>query len=209
MKVIAINGSAKQKGNTYHALNIVCEELEKEGIATNIIHVGNMKLKDCIACNRCKDGYCVHNDDILMNMIDEIYEADGLLLGSPVYYCGISGTLKNFLDRLFYAQDGRMRHKVSAAISIPRRSGGIPAFDQLNHYFLISEMLITPSNYWNVIHGGSPGEVLKDSEGVSVLKNLARNMSWMIKMKESTKNTIPAPDAYPRSWTNFIRQDLL
>lgn len=205
MKVVAINGSPKPNGNTFHALKIVCEELEKEGISSNILHVGNMTLKDCISCGRCKEGYCVHNDDKLMNMVDEIYEADGLILGSPVYYSGITGSLKNFLDRLFYAEGGRMRHKAAAAISIPRRSGGIPAFDQMNYYFLTSEMLVVTSYYWNVIYGSSPKEVLEDFEGVSVLRNLARNMSWFIKIKEATKDTIPVPEAYPRSWMNFIR----
>lgn len=205
MKVIAINGSPRPKGNTYHALKTVCDELENEGIQTKIIQVGNMKIDGCISCNRCKNGYCVHNDDILKNMIDEIYEADGVLLGSPVYYSGISGTMKSFLDRLFYASRGRMRHKVAASIAVPRRSGGMPAFDQMNYYFLISEMLVVSSYYWNVIHGGSPGEVLEDLEGMSVLKNLARNMSWVIKMKEETKEKLPSPTAYPREWTNFIR----
>ncbi|NLL74053.1 MAG: flavodoxin family protein [Clostridiales bacterium] len=205
MKVVAINGSPKSKGNTFHSLQIVCEDLEKEGIETSILHVGHMQLMDCISCNRCKEGYCVYNDDILMNMIDEIYKADGLLIGSPVYYSGISGTLKNFLDRLFYASRGRMRHKVAAGVAIPRRSGGMSAFDQMNNYFLISEMLIAPSYYWNVIHGATPGQVLEDAEGISILRNLARNMSWLIKVKEATKDTVPNPQAYPRSWMNFIR----
>jgi len=205
VKVIAVNGSPRPKGNTYHALEIVCNELNKEGIEAKILQVGSMKINGCISCYRCKDGYCIHNDDILNNMIDEIYEADGLLLGSPVYYSGISGTMKCFLDRLFYASRGRMRHKVGASVTVPRRSGGMPAFEQLNNYFLISEMLVVSSYYWNVIHGGKPGEVLEDAEGVAVLKNLAGNLSWVIKMKEETKNILPAPDAYPRSWMNFIR----
>lgn len=205
MKVIAVNGSPKQKGNTYHAIKTVCDELENEGIKTKILQVGRMNIDGCISCNRCKEGYCVHNDDILKDMIDEIYEADGLLLGSPVYYSGINGTMKSFLDRLFYASRGRMRHKVAASIAVPRRSGGMPTLDQLNYYFLISEMLVVSSYYWNVIHGGSPGEVLEDLEGISVLKNLGRNMSWVIKMKEETKDILPSPTAYPRSWTNFIR----
>ncbi|TAH68326.1 MAG: flavodoxin family protein [Anaerolineaceae bacterium] len=205
MKIVAISGSPRPKGNTYHALNTVCEELEQEGIATKILQVGNMEIKGCIACNRCKDGYCVYNDDILNNIVDEIYEADGVIIGSPVYYSGISGTLKSFLDRLFYPSQGRMRHKIASGIAVPRRSGGIPAFDQLNHYFLISEMIVVSSYYWNVIHGGSPKEVLEDAEGISVLRNLARNISWMIKMKEETKDSLPAPSAYLRSWTNFIR----
>jgi len=113
--------------------------------------------------------------------------------------------MKCFLDRLFYASRGKMRHKVGASIAVPRRSGGMPAFEQLNNYFLISEMLVVSSYYWNVIHEGKPGEVMEDSEGISVLKNLAQNLSWVIKMKEATKDILPAPKAYPRSWMNFIR----
>lgn len=205
MKVIAINGSPKPKGNTYYALKTVCDELTQEGIAAKILHIGNMDIKGCISCGRCKDGYCIYNDEILKNIIDEIYEAEGIIIGSPVYYSGISGILKCFLDRLFYASQGEMRHKVAAGIAIPRRSGGMPAFDQLNHYFLISEMIVVSSYYWNVVHGGAPKEVLEDAEGMSILQNLARNMSWMIKMKEKTKDSLPPPIAYPRSWTNFIR----
>lgn len=205
MKVIAVNGSPRPKGNTYQALKVVCDDLNKEGIETKILQVGNLNINGCISCGRCKDGYCIHNDDILDTMINEIYEADGLLLGSPVYYSGITGTMKCFLDRLFFASHGRMRHKAGASITIPRRSGGMPAFEQLNNYFLISEMLVVSSYYWNVIHGGKPGEVLEDSEGIAVLKNLAKNLSWVIKMKEATKNTLPAPEPYPRSWMNFIR----
>lgn len=205
MKVIAINGSPKQKGNTYLSLKIVCDELESRGIETEIIHVGNMEIKGCIGCGRCKEGYCVHNNDILNEIVNKVYEADGLILGSPVYYSSIAGTMKCFLDRLFYPNRGRMRLKVGASIAVPRRSGGIPTFDQLNNYFLISEMLIAPSYYWNVIHGGIPGEIAEDLEGVSVLKNLANNMAWMLQMKDYSKDAIPLPQAEPRSWTNFIR----
>lgn len=205
MKIVAINGSPKPKGNTYHALKTVCDQLEQEGISTKILQIGSMEIKGCISCGRCKDGYCIYNDDTLMNIVDEIYEAEGLLIGSPVYYSGISGTLKCFLDRLFYPNRGRMRHKIAAAIAVPRRTGGMPVFDQLNYYFLISEMIVVSSYYWNVVHGGSPKEVLEDAEGISVLKNLASNMSWMVKIKEDTKESLPAPKAYPRSWTNFIR----
>ena len=205
MKVIALNGSPKPKGNTWHALSQVCEVLEKEGVETEILHVGNLDVKGCISCGRCKDGYCIHSNENLKDMIDKIFAADGLILGSPVYYAGIAGNFKSFLDRLFYAGKGRLRLKVGASIAIPRRSGGVTTFDQLNNYFLISEMLVAPSYYWNVIHGGSPGEILGDTEGLSVLNNLGQNMAWMIKMREATKDTLPAPEAYPRSWMNFIR----
>lgn len=205
MKIIAINGSPKPKGNTYYALRTVCDELEQQSIETEILHVGNLDIKGCISCYRCKEGYCVHNDDILNDMVNKIYEADGVLIGTPVYYSGIAGTLKCFLDRLFYANRGRMRHKVAAGIAIPRRSGGMPAFEQLNNYFLISEMIVASSYYWNVIHGAAPKEVLEDAEGMSVLKNLANNMGWIIKMKEHTRDILPPPAAYKKAWTNFIR----
>ncbi len=205
MKVIAINGSPKPKGNTYTALKTVCDELEISGIETEIIHVGNMEIKGCISCGRCKNGYCVFSDEELRSVVDRIYAADGLILGSPVYYASIAGTMKSFLDRLFYPNGGRLRLKVGASIAVPRRSGGITTFDQLNNYFLISEMLIAPSYYWNVIHGGAPGEVTQDDEGMSVLRNLANNMSWMLKIKDYSKAALPEPDPVPRKWTNFIR----
>lgn len=206
MKVIAINGSPKPKGNTYLALNTVCEELKRQDIDTEIIHVGNLEMKGCIACGRCKEGRCVHSDEKLLEIADKVYTADGLILGSPVYYASIAGTMKSFLDRLFYPNGGRLRLKVGASIAIPRRSGGITTFDQLNNYFLISEMLIAPSFYWNVIHGGAPGEITQDLEGISVLNNLANNMAWMLKMKECSKDILPVPTAVKRDWTNFIRR---
>ncbi len=205
MKVIAINGSPKPKGNTYMALKTVCDELENQGIETEILHVGNMEIKGCIGCGRCKEGQCVFSDEQLRGIVDKVHAADGLLLGSPVYYAGIAGTMKSFLDRLFFPNRGELRLKVGASIAVPRRSGGVTTFDQLNNYFLISEMMITPSYYWNVIHGGTPGEVTQDNEGMSVLRNLANNMAWMIKVKDYCKDTIPVPDPVPREWTNFIR----
>ncbi len=205
MKVIALNGSPKPKGNTWNTLRTVCDVLNKNDIETEILHVGNMEIRGCIACGRCKEGYCVHSDEVLKEIVDKIYAADGLILGSPVYYAGISGTFKSFLDRLFYASHGKMRLKVGASIAIPRRSGGMTTFDQLNNFFLISEMLIAPSYYWNVIHGGRPGEVLEDTEGMAVLNNLGQNMTWMLQMREATRDTLPHPAPYPRAWMNFIR----
>lgn len=205
MKVVAINGSPKPRGNTYTALNTICDVLEREGVETEIIHVGNNNVTGCIACGRCKEGYCVHSDEEFKSIVDKVYWADGLILGSPVYYAGISGTMKSFLDRLFYASQGRLRLKAGASVSVARRAGGVSVFDQLNHYFLISEMIVVPSYYWNAIYGGAPGEVLQDPEGVSVLRNLALNMAWILKMKEAVKESLPAPEAYPRERTNFVR----
>ncbi|MDD3172740.1 MAG: flavodoxin family protein [Herbinix sp.] len=205
MKVIAINGSPKPKGNTYYALKTVCEELEKQTVETEIIHVGNMQIKGCIGCGRCQEGHCSFSDESFREIVSKIYAADGLLLGSPVYYASIAGTMKCFLDRLFYANAGRMRLKVGASVAVLRRSGGVTTFDQLNNYFLISEMMIAPSYYWNAIHGAAPGEVSEDSEGISVLKNLANNMAWMLKIKEYSKEVYPAPSPVERARTNFIR----
>lgn len=205
MKVIAINGSPKPNGNTYLALKIVCDELEKQNIETEIIHIGNMNMKGCISCNQCSGGHCRFSDDKLREIVNKVYAADGLLLGSPVYYAGIAGTMKCFLDRLFYPNQGRMRLKIGASIAVPRRSGGVATFDQLNNYFLISEMIIAPSYYWNVIHGRTPGEISQDEEGICVLNNLANIMAWMISMKEYSKNALPAPSSLERTTTNFIR----
>lgn len=205
MKVIAINGSPRPNGNTFFALKTVCDELVNEHIETEILHIGNTEVRGCISCGRCKDGHCIYSDEKLTQVVEKIYAADAIILGSPVYYAGISGTMKCFLDRLFYPSQGRMRHKIGSSVAVLRRSGGVATFDQLNNYFLISEMMIAPSYYWNVLHGGAPGEILEDEEGITVLKNLALNMAWMMKMKEYTKNVIPAPAPYERAWTNFIR----
>jgi multimeric flavodoxin WrbA len=205
MKIIAINGSPKPQGNTYLSLKTVCDELNKQNIDTEIIHIGNMEIKGCISCHQCKDGYCRFSDEALRNISEKVYEADGLLLGSPVYYAGIAGTMKSFLDRLFYPSKGLMRLKVGASLAVLRRSGGVTTFDQLNNYFLISEMMIAPSYYWNVIHGGVPGEVTQDAEGICILNNLASNMAWMLKLKEFGKEELPVPTPYERTFTNFIR----
>lgn len=205
MKVIAINGSPKPQGNTYLALKTVCDELILKGIETEIIHIGNMEIKGCVSCNRCSGGYCHFSDETLRGIVDKIYAADGLLLGSPVYYAGIAGTMKSFLDRLFYPNQGRMRLKIGAAVSILRRSGGVTTFDQLNNYFLISEMMIAPSFYWNAVHGCVPGEVTEDAEGISVLNNLAVNMAWMLNIKEFSKEAFPVPTNVKHIYTNFIR----
>lgn len=205
MKVVAINGSPKPKGNTYMALKTVCDELEKQGIETEIINVGNMEIKGCIGCGRCKDKHCIFSGEELRGIFDKIHAADGLMVGSPVYYSGIAGTMKCFLDRLFYSARGSLRLKVGASVVAVRRSGGVATFDQLNHYFLISEMLIAPSFYWNVIHGTAPGEVTQDGEGMCVLRDLANNMAWMLKIKEYSSNELPAPTPMPREYTNFVR----
>lgn len=206
MKVVAINGSPRQEGNTYLVLKEALAELNRCGIETEMIQLGSMKIDGCVACGACyKAGKCVFGDEDFEKVCNTIYQADGVLIGSPVYYAGIAGTLKSFLDRLYYSSNGKMRHKVGAAIAISRRGGDMTTFDALNKYFLISEMIVAPSYYWNIVHGAKPGEVYEDEEGMSVIKNLSRNMAWILKMKESTKDSVEVPEQYPRKYTNFIR----
>lgn len=206
MKVIAVNGSPHEKGNTYTVLCVAKQELEACGIEVEILQLGNRIIPGCRGCGACKKtGQCVFADDFFNEACEKLYAADGVIFGSPVYYAGVNGTLKSFLDRCFYQSKGRMRHKVGAAVAVSRRAGDMTTVDDLQKYFLISEMLIAPSYYWNVVHGAIPGEVLQDKEGISTVCNMARNMAWMIKMKEATQDSVEAPAAYPREFTNFIR----
>lgn len=211
MKTLAFNGSPKAEGNTFHALKIVATELEKEGIETEIVHVGNKSIRGCLACGRCeesRDERCVIDNDEVNNWIQMMKSADGILLGSPVYYSAVAGTMKSFLDRAFYvagANGGMLRHKVGAAVVAVRRSGGLPAFDQLNNYLLFSEMLIPGSNYWNVIHGTTPGEAARDEEGVQIMRVLGRNMAWLMKLTEHGRGNVRAPEMEPKVFMNFIR----
>lgn len=208
MKVIAINGSPKAEGNTYHALKIVTDELEKQGISTEIIHIGNKNIRGCIACGACqknKNEKCIIEDEV-NEALQKMKAADGIIIGSPVYYASTAGTMKCFLDRTFYvasANGGLFRHKVGASVVAVRRSGEVATFDHLNHYFTITEMFLASSNYWNVIHGRMPGEVLQDEEGVQIMRILGKNMAFLLKSVEQNKALLPEREA--KIMTNFIR----
>jgi len=211
MKVIAINGSPHTKGNTYHALSMIGEELLKNNIAFDILQIGHKNIRGCTACYKCvinKDEKCIIKTDHFNEWLQEIKSADGIILGSPVYYSGIAGTMKSFLDRLFYvagANGNLFRHKVGAAVVAVRRSGGSSALDGLNHYLHYAEMIVATSNYWNIIHGRTPGEVIQDLEGAQTMRVLAANMAWLLKMKEATKSSIIPPEREKKIATNFIR----
>ncbi len=212
MKVIAINGSPKAKGNTYHSLAIMGEEFTRQGIEMEIVHVGHKAIHGCIGCGRCAElrtEQCVSfPDDIVNELVQRMKDADGIILASPVYYSGVAGTMKCCIDRAFYVagvNGGLFRHKIGAAISVQRRTGGSSTLDCLNHYFSISEMPVASSSYWNAIHGQKPGEVEQDEEGVQTLLNLAKNMAWLLKMRHETETTIPKPDSKRGTRTNFIR----
>ena len=211
MKVVAFNGSPKKEGNTYHALKMVGEELEKNGIDFEIIHVGNKNIRGCMACGQCaknKDEKCAINTDQVNEWIQVIKEADGILLGSPVHFSGMSSTMKAFLDRAFYVHstnDGLFRHKVGASVVSVRRSGGSATFDSLNHYLTYAEMFMPTTNYWNVIHGTAPGEVLEDEEGMQIMRVLGKNMAFLMKALETTKESIPSPKSEEKIFTCFVR----
>jgi len=211
MKAIAINGSPKKEGNTYHALKIVLDELEKEGISGEIIHIGNKNIRGCLACGSCaknKDEKCIQSKDEVNGWIGRMKDADGILLGSPVYYADVAGTMKAFLDRAFYvsgANGNLLRHKVGASVVAVRRSGGLSAFHALNNYLMYSEMLIPTSNYWNVIHGARPGEAMQDEEGIQIMKVLGQNMAWLMKLLAHAKDNVPAPDKEKKRYMNFVR----
>ena len=211
MKVIAINGSPRKEGNTAFALETVGEELRKQGIEFEVVQIGNLPIRGCIACGGCsrnKDERCVMTDDGVNDVVQKMKQADGILLGAPVYYSGIPGTMKSFLDRAFYissANGGLFRHKAGAAVTAVRRSGGVVTFDSLNHYLLYSEMVMPTSSYWNVTHGRLPKEAEQDGEGTQVMRVLGRNMAWLMQVLEAGKAQIAAPAKEDKIVTNFIR----
>ncbi len=211
MKVIAINGSPKKEGNTHQALKMVGDELLANGIEFGILHVGHKLIHGCTACGKCaenKDEKCsIHTDD-LNQWIQIIKSADGIVIGSPVYYSGIAGTMKCFLDRLFYVSGSNgnlLRHKVAAAVVAVRRTGGSSSLDCLTHYLTYAEMILATSCYWNVIHGRLPNEVSQDGEGVQIMRVLGKNMAWLLKMKEATSGSVQPPMPEKKVVTNFIR----
>lgn len=211
MQVVAINGSPHKEGNTFHALSMVGKQLESNGIDFKIVHIGNKPIRGCTGCNQCfknKDEKCSMKDDGVNETIQQMKNADGIILASPVYYAGIAGTMKSFLDRAFYvagSNGGLFRNKVGASVVAVRRTGGSFTFDNLNHYLFYSEMMLATSNYWNIIHGRTPGEVHEDAEGVQIMEVLGNNMVWQLRMLEATKDSIPAPAPVRKVMTNFVR----
>ena len=206
MKALLINGSPRAKGCTATALGIVAEELEKNGVATEIIHIGNKDIRGCIACRKCREiGRCVFND-IVNELAPKFEQADGLVVGSPVYFAGPNGTLTNLLDRLFFSASYPLRMKVGAAVVSARRAGTTAALDRLNKYFQLAEMPVVSSRYWNMVHGNSSEEVMQDEEGVQIMRVLGRNMAFLVRAiaAERERGGLPAMDPV-RVNTNFIR----
>ena len=205
MKTLLINGSPHANGCTFTALNIVAEELQKNGIETEIVHIGNKDIRGCIACGKCAElGRCVFND-MVNEVAPKFEQADGLVVGSPVYYAGPNGTLTNLLDRLFFSTPFDKRMKVGAAVVSARRGGTTAAFDRLNKYFTISEMPIVSSRYWNMVHGHTPEDVMQDEEGVQIMRILGRNMAFLIRAIAAERERNGLPEKEVTRYTNFIR----
>ncbi len=206
MKVVLVNGSPNARGCTYTALSEAANELEKQGIETEILHIGKEPIRGCAACGACgKLGKCVFSDAV-NTLAETIAQADGLIFGSPVYYAGISGQLKSFMDRLFYSHGKKLAGKPAAAVVSARRGGCATTFDDINRYFTINCMPVVSSQYWNQVHGNTPEDVRKDEEGLQTMRTLARNMAWLLKCIECGKqNGIAFPQREAVIRTNFIR----
>ncbi len=202
-KVLFLNGSPKANGCTATALNEMISVFNEEGIETEIIHVGNKDIRGCVSCGYCeKNGKCVVND-LVNEVAGKFEEADGLVVGSPVYYGSPNGTILSFIDRLFYSTSFSKQMKVGAAVVSCRRGGNTASFDVLNKYFTISGMPVASSTYWNQVHGFDAEDVKKDLEGLQTMRNLARNMSFMIKAFSDAKEKYGLPTVERDAFTSF------
>jgi multimeric flavodoxin WrbA len=187
MKVVAFNGSARKDGNTAILVKAVFRELKKEGIRTELVQLAGKNIRGCTACGKCfenKDKRCVVNNDILNDYIEKMLDSDGIILASPTYFSDVSAVMKALMERAGFvarANDDMFRHKVGAAVVAVRRGGAIHAFDTLNHFFFISQMIVPGSSYWNVGIGLAPGDVKADDEGIATMKTLGINMAWLMK----------------------------
>ncbi|MBR1644247.1 MAG: flavodoxin family protein [Bacteroidales bacterium] len=205
MKVLLLNGSPHVKGCTARALDEVARTLNENGVDTEQVHVGLGVVRGCIGCYKCQElGRCVFNDDIVNPLATKFAEADGVVLGSPVYYASAAGTFVSLLDRLFFSASCDKRMKVGAAVVSCRRAGNTATFDILNKYFSISEMPIATAMYWNEVHGATPEEVEQDLEGLQTMRVLARNMAFLMRAIAAEKALHGLPAEEPRVYTNFM-----
>ena len=206
-KVLLVNGSSRQEGNTSVALAEVAAALEGHGIETETMWLGNKPVNDCIACGKCAElgGKCAIDNDVVNELIAKAAQADGFVFGTPVYYASANGTVVSFLDRLFYSAPYDLTMKVGASVAVARRGGTSATFDELNKYFTISGMPVVSSQYWNSVHGCQPGEAAQDAEGLQTMRTLARNMTFLMKSIALGKAKYGLPEKEERVGTNFIR----
>ena len=204
MKVLILNGSPKTNGNTMTAISEMVKVFDSEGVESEVIHVGNKDIRGCVSCNSCATkGKCVF-DDVVNEIAPKFEASDGLVLASPVYYASANATLIACLDRLFYSSSFDKTMKVGASIVVARRGGCSAAFDELNKYFTISGMPVASSQYWNSVHGRTPGEAAKDLEGLQTMRVLAKNMTFLMKSIALGKEKFGLPDKEEHLWTHFI-----
>ena len=206
MKVLLVNGSPRKEGCTYTALAEVAGALEKDGIGTEIVWLGQTPTIGCMGCGACgKLGKCVH-DDIVNVLAEKAKECDGFVVGSPVHYAAASGQITCVLDRLFYSASGALRYKPAAAVVSARRGGTTAALEQLNKYFTINQMPLVSSRYWPMVHGNTPDQVRQDEEGLAIMRQLGHNMAWIIKCIAAGRDAgVDIPEQEPPVRTNFIR----
>lgn len=208
MKVLLINGSCNTKGCTFTALSEIQKVLESEAIETEIIQLGNKPYRDCIGCGGCRknnEGKCVFNDDIINEIIEKAKTSDGFIFGSPVYYAHPSGRLLSVMDRLFYAGGAAFAYKPAAAIVSARRAGTTASIDAITKHFTINNMPVVSSNYWNMVHGNTPEQVMQDKEGLQIMRILGHNMAWLLKCIDKGKKDGITPLKEDKIMTNFIR----
>ena len=209
MKVVCVNGSPHTDGNTYLTIKAFTDELHKNNVESEVIHVGGGDVSGCIACGGCVgSAVCTVPDEQFKEWSDKLKNADGVFLAAPVYFGTMPGHMKSFLDRFFFQciQGGKMRLKVGASAAILRRTGGYTTLDDLNRYFFSSEMIIVSASCPNIVHGRLPGEVLRDIEGMDAITKLARNMAWILKMIDATKTAIEPPQYSKKVFMSFIRE---
>ena len=206
MKLLLINGSPHKNGTTYAALSEVARVLKEEGVDSEIIHVGHLPIRGCLACYSCsKEGKCIIDDEV--NRVAGLFkESDGIIVGSPVHYAAPSGTLICFLDRLFYSTRFDKKTKIGASVVCARRGGCTAAFDVLNKYFTISGMPVVSSTYWNQVHGAGAEDAPLDEEGMQCMRNLAKNAAFLMKSISLGKQSLTVPEFERTSRTNFIRR---
>ena len=205
MNVLMINGSPHAQGNTYIALHEMEKVFHQEGVGTEILHIGNKDIRGCIACRKCGElGRCVF-DDAVNEAMPKFAACDGLVVGSPVYYASANATLIAFLPRLFYSSRFDKTMKVGAAVAAARRGGLTATYDELNKFVAISGMPIASGQYWNGIHGQTPGQAQEDAEGLQMMRTLARNMSFLMKSIALGREKFGLPEQEPKQFTNFVR----
>lgn len=207
MKVLLLSGSTRKNGCTYLALSEVAKTLNAEDVETEIIQMGGGPVRDCVGCNGCAGkGQCVFCDDMVNELIAKAKEVDGFVFGSPVYYAHPSGQILSLLDRVFYAGVEGFLHKPAAVVVTARRAGTTASLDVLNKYLLNAEMPIVSSTYWNMVFGPAPELVEQDKEGLQTMRNLGRNMAWLLKCIQAGRETgLEPPAAEMIHWTNFNR----